>query len=65
MVLPRNRMRSASAYRCGIFGTIGSRKENSINEGERVRVNGGFIGKLRIKGEGEFTIDGWPEDQIN
>lgn len=37
---------------------------NGICDGEKVRVNGDFIGKVHLTDDGKFSIEGWPNDKI-
>lgn len=37
---------------------------NEVCEGALVRVNGEYVGKVHIKGEMKFHIEGWPADEI-
>lgn len=44
----------------GVFDEEGT----PISDGQTVRVNSEHVGDIHITGPGQFTVEGWPEDQI-
>jgi len=37
---------------------------DAVKDGQLVKVNGSHTGKLNLKDDGDFTVEGWPVDQI-